>query len=168
LVSGANRGLGYGLAATLAARPDAIVFGGARDPAAQSLKDLAAKHPNFHPIKLTSGDKADNEAAIAEIQKIAGQLNIIIANAGISKHYGPLATAPISEFRDHFEVNTLGPVILFQAAQALLLASPSKAPIFALVSSPAGSISRYFPLSATAYGASKAAANYLVVALHNE
>ncbi|KAJ7133319.1 hypothetical protein C8R44DRAFT_730497 [Mycena epipterygia] len=81
LISGANRGLGYGLAATLAARPDAIVFGGARDPAAQALKDLAAKHPNFHPVKLTSGDKADNEAAIAEIQKIAGQLDVIIANA---------------------------------------------------------------------------------------
>ncbi|KAJ7822541.1 hypothetical protein B0H14DRAFT_3146334 [Mycena olivaceomarginata] len=56
-VTGSNRGIGYTLAATIAARPNTIVFAGARDPAAQSLKDLAAKHPNVHPIKVTSGDE---------------------------------------------------------------------------------------------------------------
>jgi NADP-dependent 3-hydroxy acid dehydrogenase YdfG len=81
-VSGANRGIGYGLAAALAARPNTIVFAGARDPAAQSLKNLVAKHPNVHPIKLTSGDEADNAAAAAEIQKIAGHIDVLIANAG--------------------------------------------------------------------------------------
>jgi norsolorinic acid ketoreductase len=81
-VSGANRGIGYALAATLAARPNTIVFAGARDPAAQSLKDLVAKHSNVHPIKLTSGDVADNAAAAAEIEKIAGHLDVVIANAG--------------------------------------------------------------------------------------
>jgi hypothetical protein len=51
-VSGSNRvnGIGYALAATLAARPNTIVFAGARDPATQSLKDLAAKHSNVRPI----------------------------------------------------------------------------------------------------------------------
>jgi norsolorinic acid ketoreductase len=81
-VSGANRGIGYGLAAALAARPNTIVFAGARDPAAQSLKNLVGKHPNVHPIKLTSGDEADNAAAAAEIQKIAGHIDVLIANAG--------------------------------------------------------------------------------------
>jgi hypothetical protein len=82
-VSGANRGIGYALAAAIAARSNTIVFAGARDPAAQSLKDLAAKHPNVHPVKLTSGDEADNAAAAAEIQKTAGHIDVIIANAGI-------------------------------------------------------------------------------------
>jgi norsolorinic acid ketoreductase len=35
-----------------------------------------------HPIKLTSGDEADNAAAAAEIQKTAGHLDVVIANAG--------------------------------------------------------------------------------------
>jgi norsolorinic acid ketoreductase len=35
-----------------------------------------------HPIKLNSGDEADNAAAVAEIQKTAGQLDVVIANAG--------------------------------------------------------------------------------------
>ncbi|KAJ7505792.1 hypothetical protein B0H11DRAFT_359228 [Mycena galericulata] len=169
LVSGANRGIGYGLVASLAARPSAIVFAGARDPAgAQSLKDLAAKHPNVHVVKLTSGDKADNEAAISEIRKIAGQLDVIIANAAVMKYFGPLATTPVSEFHDHFGVNTIGPVVLFQAAHSLLLASPSGAPAFVVISSIAGSIGRYQHSTAAAYGSSKAALNFLVKVLDHE
>jgi norsolorinic acid ketoreductase len=168
LISGANRGIGYGLAALIAARPNTIVFAGARDPTAQSLKDLAAKHSNVHPVKLTSGDQADNEAAIAEIQKTAGRLDVLIANAGIAKYIGTLATTPLSEFRDHWEVNTLGIVVLFQAAHALLLASPTGAPIFAYISSGAASMTRYFDTQIAAYGSSKAAANFFVKVLDAE
>ncbi|KAJ6492745.1 NAD(P)-binding protein [Mycena vitilis] len=168
LISGANRGIGYGLAATLAARENTVVFAGARDPAAQSLKDLAAKYPNVHAVKLTSGDKVDNESAIAEIKKTAGQLDVIIANAGIANYYGPLATTPPSQFRDHWEVNTLGPVVLFQAAHTLLLASPTGAPIFALISTLGASMGSYHHLSASAYGSSKAAANFLIKVLTTE
>ncbi|KAJ7789386.1 hypothetical protein B0H14DRAFT_243727 [Mycena olivaceomarginata] len=168
LVSGANRGIGYGLAATLAARPNTIVFAGARDPAASSLKDLVAKHSNVHPIKLTSGDVADNAAAAAEIEKIAGHLDVVIANAGIAKHFGSLATTPLSEFRDHWEVNSLGLVVLFQAVQKLLFASPTGAPKLAYISSGAGSIGGFTNVTAPAYGASKTAANYLVKALDVE
>ncbi|KAJ7035282.1 hypothetical protein C8F04DRAFT_1259093 [Mycena alexandri] len=165
LISGSNRGIGYGLAALIAARPDTIVFAGARDPATESLKDLAGKHPNVHPIKLTSGDQADNESAIAEIQKTAGRLDVIIANAGISNAYGAVATTPLSAFREHWEVNTLGAVVLFQAAHTLLLASPTGAPIFAYISTGGASMGRYLNLHAPAYGSSKAAANFIVKAL---
>jgi norsolorinic acid ketoreductase len=51
---------------------------------------------------------------------------------------------------------------------ALLLASPTHAPIFTVISSVAGSIGGYYPLHATAYGASKAAANFLVKVLDDE
>ncbi|KAF8179347.1 hypothetical protein K438DRAFT_1843211 [Mycena galopus ATCC 62051] len=168
LISGANRGLGYGLSATLAARPNVIVFAGAREPAAESLQELAARYPNVHPVKLTAGDKADNEAAIAEIQKIAGQLDVVIANAGVVKYRGPLATTPLAEFRDHFKVNTLGLVVLFQAAHELLLASPTGAPTLAYISAVTASISAYYDAGASAYGASKVAGNLLVKALDAE
>jgi len=168
LISGANRGIGYGLASALAASPNTIIFAGARDPAAQTLADLAVKHPNVHPVKLTSADKVDNETVIAQIEKIAGQLDVIIANAGIANHFGPLTTTPLSAFHDHFEVNTLGPVVLFQAAHKLLLPSPTGAPVFAVISSGAGSIGGFLYLRATPYGMSKAAANFLVKTLDTE
>ncbi|KAF7343890.1 NAD(P)-binding protein [Mycena venus] len=168
LISGANRGIGYGLASTIAARPNTIVFAGARNPAAQTLTDLAAKYPNVHPLKLTSADKTDNEAAIAQIGKIAGQLDVIIASAGIASHFGPLATTPLPAFHEHFEVNTLGPVVLFQAAHTLLLASPTGSPVFAVISSIVGSMGHFLSISATPYGMSKAAANFLVKTLDAE
>ncbi|KAJ7661927.1 hypothetical protein DFH06DRAFT_1191056 [Mycena polygramma] len=106
LVSGANRGIGYGLAATIAAR--------------------------------------------------------------ISNYYGPLATTPLSQFHDHWEVNTLGPVVLFQAAHTLLLASPTGAPTFALISTVGASMTSYLHLSASSYGSSKAAVNFLIKVLAAE
>ncbi|KAJ7153065.1 hypothetical protein C8R43DRAFT_1087794 [Mycena crocata] len=168
VLTGANRGIGYGLAVAIAARENTVVFAAARDPTTQSLKDLSARYPNVHPIKFTCGDQFDNEAAIAEIKRTAGQLDVIIANAGISKHFSSLATTPLSEFREHWEVNTLGTVVLFQAAQTLLLASPTGAPVFAYISSAGGSIGKYFGNGMAAYGSSKAAANFLVKVLDEE
>ncbi|KAK7014258.1 NAD(P)-binding protein [Favolaschia claudopus] len=168
LISGANRGIGYGLASILAARPNTIVFAGARDPDAQSLSELKDKHPNVYPVKLTSGDQSDNEAAVALIQEIAGQLDVVIANAGIANYNGPVVDTPAEKFREHFDVNTLGPVVLFQAAHKLLLASPTGAPIFAVISSLIGSMGRFFYIAATPYGMSKAAVNFLVKTLDVE
>ncbi|KAF7343902.1 NAD(P)-binding protein [Mycena venus] len=168
LISGANRGIGYGLASIIAARPNTIVFAGARNPAAQTLTDLAAKYPNVHPIKLTSADKPDNEAAIVHIGKTAGQLDVIIASAGIASHHSPLATTPLAAFREHFEVNTLGPVVLFQAAHTLLLASPTSSPVFAVISSIVSSMGRFLYISATPYGMYKVVVNFLVKTLDAE
>jgi norsolorinic acid ketoreductase len=65
-------------------------------------------------------------------------------------------------------VNSLGLVVLFQAVHKLLFASPTGAPKLAYISSALGSIGGYIDLAATAYGASKAAANYLVKAFDVE
>ncbi|KAJ7622063.1 hypothetical protein FB45DRAFT_1090654 [Roridomyces roridus] len=168
LVSGSNRGIGQGLVTTLAKRPNAIVFAGARDPSAASLKELAAKHPNVYPVKLVLNDKQSNEAAAAYIVQTAGQLDVVIANAGIAKHFGTVADAPISEFKDHYEANTLGMVVLWQAVHKILVASPTGAPVFAYTSTIAGSIGAFVNMNSPTYGHSKAAANYIVKCLDAE
>jgi len=169
LITGANRGIGFGLTEVLAKRPETVVFAGVRDPAsATALKDLSKKYPNVHILKLTSGSVEDNQDAAKEIERISGQLDIVIANAGIANHQGPAATTPISQFTDHFNVNTLGPVVLFQAVKDLLLKSPSGAPQFTVISSALGSIGLMFPFGSSAYGMSKAAANFWIKLLHVE
>ncbi|KAJ7779339.1 hypothetical protein DFH07DRAFT_687637, partial [Mycena maculata] len=67
----------------------------------------------MHTVKLTSGDESDDRAAIAEIRVRAGQLDVVIATP---------VRACSSMLRDHWEVNTLGPLVLFQATRTLLLA----------------------------------------------
>jgi NAD(P)-dependent dehydrogenase (short-subunit alcohol dehydrogenase family) len=75
-----------------------------------------------------------------------------IFQLGIASWFGPLVTTPLHAFHEHFQVNTLGPVVLFQAAHTLLLPSPTGAPILAVISSALGSLGRFVSITATPYG----------------
>jgi len=170
LVSGANRGIGLGLVTSLATRPDVVVFAGARNPAAANdLKALETKYPGkVHTVKLTSANRTDNVAAIEEIKRVTGKLDVVIANAGIAKFWGTILNTPEEEMREHWEVNVIGPTVLFQSVWPLLKESPK--PQFALISSIAGSIAggAILPAGFLAYGASKAGTNFLAMKLHSE
>ncbi|KII87119.1 hypothetical protein PLICRDRAFT_42757 [Plicaturopsis crispa FD-325 SS-3] len=171
LVSGANRGIGLGLAKTLLARENTIVFAGARDPdAATDLHALAKQHPGkLHLVKLVSGSKEDAEAAAVHVQKAVGHIDVVIANAGIAETWGTAHEIPIDEVERHFKVNAIGPLVLFQAFYALLKAAPA-VPKFVVISTFAGSITAgaSIPLGLSAYGSSKAAVNYLTRKIHFE
>lgn len=171
LVSGANRGIGLGFVTALANRENVIVFAGARDPsAASALHGLQEAHPGkVYLVKLVSADETGNRAAIQQIKEKVGRLDVVIANAGISKFYGSALETPVQEMHDHYEVNVIGTLVLFQAAYPLMKASTLK-PKFVPISSSAGSLAvgSAFPMGHLAYGASKAAENYLARKLHYE
>ncbi|TRM66700.1 NAD(P)-binding protein [Schizophyllum amplum] len=171
LISGANRGIGLGLVEVLAKRVDIVVFAGARSPStATKLRALAEAHPGkVHVIKLTSADRTDNEAAIAEVKRVASRLDVVIANAGISDCYATGLQVPPEAMISHFEVNVNGPLVLFQSAYQLMRASTST-PKFVPVSSIGGTISlgATFPGNIYPYGASKAALNWVSRKLHND
>jgi NAD(P)-dependent dehydrogenase (short-subunit alcohol dehydrogenase family) len=69
---------------------------------------------------------------------------------------------------EHYQVNVVGPLLLFQATAELLDASPE--PKFFTISSAVGSISyqENLPLESSAYGASKTALNFLSARIHFE
>lgn len=92
----------------------------------------------------------------------------MIVSAGIAKYYGPATSTPLKEVREHYELNVVGPLTIFQATWPLL--KEADKPIFVVLSSAVGSIGdmEKFPLAATAYGASKAAVNYMVRKIHVE
>ncbi|KZO92386.1 NAD(P)-binding protein [Calocera viscosa TUFC12733] len=168
LISGANRGIGLGIVAQLAVRENTVVFAGARNPsAATDLQALESKYPGkVHIVKLTSTDEADNKAAVAKIKKVAGRLDVVIANAGVSNSYTPSEQVSLDAMREHFEVNVLGPLVLFQASYQLLKAS-SDTPKFIVVSTFLGSIEvgTKAPFPVLPYGTSKAAVNWLTAKL---
>jgi len=148
-----------------------VVFAGVRDPAkADRLQSLSKQHQGrIHIVKLTSGDIDDNKAAAATIAREVGHLDVVIANAGIAKHIGRVEDTPIKEMIDHYHVNTIGPLVLFQSTASLLKQSPSQ-PKFIVISSVVGSITLtdQVRMQATAYGASKAAVNYITRKIHFE
>lgn len=87
----------------------------------------------------------------------------------------PLADASMADMTEHFTVNVLGPLALFQATVALLRNSSSSAGSestsvgrFIVVSSLVGSTGELVPFHAGPYGTSKAAVNHLTVKLQQE
>ncbi|KZP15553.1 NAD(P)-binding protein [Athelia psychrophila] len=124
---------------------------------------------NVHVVQRTSGDRAENDAAVKEIARVAGRLDIVIANAGIRNFVGPAMDTPEEQLRDHHEVNVTGTHVLLCTTYPLLAAS-TPAPEFVAISSIGGSIAQgtQIPKGVLAYGASKAALNYLVRKVHLE
>ncbi|KAL1666178.1 hypothetical protein EV121DRAFT_202922 [Schizophyllum commune] len=170
LVSGANRGIGLALVTTLAARPDTIVFAGARQPSsATELQKLATAHPGkVHVVSLVSADKEINLAAVKTIREKAGHLDVVIANAAVGDAHDGALDVKKEDMIRHFDINVNGPLLLFQATYQLL--KESKAPKFVALTSPMGSIhtGASWPGGLYNYGASKAAMNWVVRKLHHD
>jgi norsolorinic acid ketoreductase len=166
-ITGANRGLGLGLTRAYAERPNITVFATARNVSkATELNELAATHPNVHVLRLASDSEADAAAAAKEVSRLTGGIDVVIANAGIMNHTGPGVTTPISVMEEHYQINTLGPLILFQALYPLLKERQTRK--FVFISTGAASITDIVPLAITAYGASKAALNFIARRLYSE
>ena len=172
LITGANRGLGYAVTERLAARSSTLVYAGARDPAkADKLQQLATKYANVRVVQLRVDSDADHQAAAKQVEAEAGRVDVLLANAGISESdaYEMTNAQTIDKLRQHFEVNTVGPVRLFNVFFTLLTRSTN--PKFIVVSSLVGSIANQEQLAGfrTAnYGSSKAAINFITQRIHVE
>jgi NAD(P)-dependent dehydrogenase (short-subunit alcohol dehydrogenase family) len=142
LVTGANRGLGLAFAKALLERGAAKVYAAARDPGAVKLKGVT-------PLKLDVTN--DEDAAAAAVA--AGDVNLLINNAGIARPGGFFADGAIEASREQFETNFVGPLRLARAFTPVLVKNGGGAILNVL------SVASWMngPFLAT-YGASKSAA----------
>jgi norsolorinic acid ketoreductase len=165
-------GIGLGLVKSYVANPNITVIAGVRDIAnSNSLKGIKlGAGSNIIIVKLDSASRTDAKAAVEEIKSRHGitSLYIVIANAGIGKYWGTVLESPPEEFLDHYNINVIGLVILFQATWPVL--DTVAAPKFVVITSAIGSISamKQIPLPDSAYGVSKTAANFVTRKLHFE
>ncbi|KJA17378.1 hypothetical protein HYPSUDRAFT_146577 [Hypholoma sublateritium FD-334 SS-4] len=172
LITGSNRGIGLGLVGYIAAsRPNAFVYAGVRDPTkAVALEALSNVYPGrIAIVKCVSADAEGNALLAKKIQKRHGRVDTVIANAAVARVETTVLETPAKELEDHFTVNVLGTVVLFQALHSLLKASP--APRFIPVSTAAAPLAgpmTALPVRVAAYGASKAALNFITRKIHFE
>lgn len=175
LISGANQGIGYGFVTKYLSRPHTTVIATVRrpnSPEADALRSLPkAEGSTIIIVKVESTSDTD---ALEAISSLSGHqinhLDLVIANAGLFALHAFVEVSRIrtQDLMEHFNVNTGGPLRLFQATLPLL--QKAKRPVFAYISSIGGSISLqddFVPQIAT-YGASKAAMNLLVRRIHND
>ncbi|KIK51420.1 hypothetical protein GYMLUDRAFT_234133 [Collybiopsis luxurians FD-317 M1] len=170
-VTGANRGIGLALVAELAANvQNAFVYAGVRDPTqSTNLQKLVSNYPGkIAPVQYVAGDVAGNRAIAETIKSKHGVVDVVIGSAGISSYMGLASETPAEALREHFEVNVIGMVILFQAMLDILRASAH--PKFIPITSGSGSLTAYIdlPMGYTCYGSSKAALNYVSRKIHFE
>lgn len=168
-----NVGIGKALLQLYLGLPNTTVIVGIRDPGHPSADDIrhlpVAANSHLIIIKIDSASSTDAQAAIDILESQHGikKIDTLIANAGIA-NWAAAAQTTVSELEDHLKINAVGPFALYSAARRLL--SNSKTPKFIVISTELGSfgLMKERPLPAIAYGASKAAVNYLVVKLHHE
>lgn len=155
-------------------RPNTTVIAGVRnisDPSVTSFSTLpTGSGSKVIPVRIDSSVESSAADAVKTLSADHSitSLDVVIANAGIANYYGPATSTPISEAREHFEVNAIGTLLLFQATYPLL--TKSKKPIFVGLSTGGASIGDMegIPLQAAAYGMSKVAVNFLVRKIHFE
>lgn len=172
LITGANRGIGLGLAEHYLALENTTVIAGVRDPSSVTNLKLLKSGSNSKLIivKIDSLSTTDALSAVEELKSKHSitHLDVVIANAGLGSYWGPALTTPVAEFNKHFQVNATGTLVLFQAVHGLL--SAAKEPKFVPIGTPVGSMGEMekYPLPSTAYGTSKAALNFLTKKLNLE
>ena len=157
--------MGYEFVRQLRDRPGAVVFATSRDPSkAAKLSSLTDKG-NVHIVKITKQPESVEEAlAAAELaKKIAGKVDVVIANAGIIHHETSIADSSMGMFQDFLDVNLLNNIAIFKALRPLMLeaAKQGGTPKFVAISTQYGSLDMVedLPGQSSAYAISKAALN---------
>ncbi|KAM6479565.1 hypothetical protein HDV62DRAFT_393436 [Trichoderma sp. SZMC 28011] len=176
LITGANRGIGLALVETFLARDNVVVIAAVRDPldeksTAALSNAICGSNSELIIIKIDSLDSNSSSSGIASIPERIDHLDVVIANAGVLQHYGPVTALPIDMLSYHFTINTAAPISLLQNCLPLLKKSnKNNCPKFVVISSSLGSIAQVDQVSPLtgAYGASKVAINYLMRKVHFE
>lgn len=177
LVTGANKGIGYEIAAQLADLGYAIVLGARNEArcaeAAKRLRDAGAE---VYPVELDVTSQATITAAAEYVDANLGKLDVLVNNAGIAgdiRRQAP-STADMDVVREVFETDYFGVVMVTKAMVPLLRRSPL--PRIVNVTTGLGSLTHMsnpdsymvnLPPSA-AYSPAKSALNSLTIQLAKE
>ncbi|MET7420863.1 SDR family NAD(P)-dependent oxidoreductase [Dactylosporangium sp. NPDC005555] len=169
LVTGASSGIGEAAALSLASRGAAVALAARR---ADRLGTLADRIRADGGVALVvEADVTDQSAAVAAVQRTVdelGRLDTLVNNAGVML-LGPVAGAPVDEWRTMVSVNVMGLLYCAHAALPHLLAAaadgPRKVADMVNVSSVAGRVARN---GSGVYNATKHAVGAFSEALRQE
>lgn len=165
LVTGANRGIGLGIARQLAERGDSVLLG-SRDledgvNAAESLRRLGL---DVAAVRIDLNLPATIDAALAGIHKSGRQIDVLVNNAG-ALHEKPLLELTDSQIAESIAVHVTGPIRLIRSLVPNMIARGYGRIVN--VSSGWGSFAEGMG-GPGLYGVTKAALNALTVRLAKE
>jgi NAD(P)-dependent dehydrogenase (short-subunit alcohol dehydrogenase family) len=115
LVTGASRGIGYAIAAALAARGASVTIT-ARKPEALAEAVERLGPDRAMGVAGAADDPAHREEAVARTIERFGSLDLLVNNAGVNPQHGPLVDADLGAVRKILEVNVTGALAWTQLA----------------------------------------------------
>lgn len=168
LITGANKGLGLEIARQLGKQNHTVLIA-SRDlkKAEEAANLLRAESLDVKAIELDVTKPEQIKAAVAQVEKDFGKLDVLINNAGIFVDSGNASS--VEQMRETFETNVFAPYAVTEAFLPLL--DKSDAPRIVQHSSVLGSLATLSAndtmasMTGPAYSASKSALNMLTVLL---
>ncbi|MEU5610492.1 SDR family oxidoreductase [Streptomyces sparsogenes] len=115
LVTGASRGIGYGIAEALVARGDRVCITGRNEDA---LKEAVERLGSDRVIAVAgkAHDEAHQAVAVERAMEAFGRLDFLINNAGTNPVFGPIADLDLGVLRKVFETNVVSALGFAQQA----------------------------------------------------
>ncbi|GHD31354.1 SDR family oxidoreductase [Streptomyces galbus] len=106
LVTGASRGIGYGVAEALVARGDRVCITGRNEDA---LKEAVDKLGADRVIGVAgkAHDEAHQAEAVDRVMEAFGRVDYLVNNAGTNPVFGPIADLDLNVARKVFETNVI-------------------------------------------------------------
>ncbi|AIR97099.1 SDR family oxidoreductase [Streptomyces glaucescens] len=106
LVTGASRGIGYGVAEALIARGDRVCITGRNEDA---LKEAVEKLGADRAIGVAgkAHDEAHQALAVERTMEAFGRVDYLVNNAGTNPVFGPIADLDLNVARKVFETNVV-------------------------------------------------------------
>lgn len=165
LVTGANKGIGLGVARELA-RQNLYVLLGCRNVGQGSSEAgrICEAGGEARVLALDVTDSKSIAAAVAEVSRDFGRLDILVNNAGVARESAKPSECNLDDIRYVFDANFFGLIAVTQGFLPLM--RKSKAGCIVNVTSDMGSMARntdpahpYSGMTILAYTASKVAAN---------
>lgn len=165
VITGANRGIGRGIAEVFAAAKfDLVLCVRSIDPSFEDYCNELKKsfQINVFPIILDLNSPDSIKAAVKTIHGLGIKINTLVNNAGIATGSHFQLTSE-KDLREVFETNFFGTFLFTQSMSKLLMRSPNSSVVNI------SSVSSLDPKIGTAvYGASKAALNYASLVMAQE
>ena len=145
LVTGASRGIGRGVAVSLARAGASVALVG-RDTSAlgETLGEIKAAGGQALPLQADVTSAASIEAAVASTCEAFGKLDVLVCNAGVQK-LKPFLEMTAEDWRGLITTNLEGAILTMQSAGRRMVAQKSgsviaMASIYSFVGAPGNSI----------------------------
>ncbi|WP_279331214.1 SDR family oxidoreductase [Streptomyces sp. OS603R] len=106
LITGASRGIGYGVAEALVARGDRVCITGRNEDALKEAVEQLGADRAVH-VAGKAHDEAHQALAVERVMEAFGRVDYLVNNAGTNPVFGPIADLDLNVARKVFETNVI-------------------------------------------------------------